>query len=154
MSDVESYALPAKLDLSAAGALARDLLARRGTALTLDASGVTHIGTPGLQVLLSACKTWEADAAQLTLTNFSASLAEQLAPMGLSEAALTPSSIGGTAAESAPLDGPDSAGMDTAQMPDGDPEQQSDGADTLAPPTDPAAASEDPEGQTKPLDKE
>jgi len=94
MSAAESYELPAKLDLSAANDLARDLLARRGAALTLDASGVTHVGTPGLQILLSARKTWEADNLPLSLINFSAALAEQLSPMGLSPADLIPASAG------------------------------------------------------------
>ena len=95
MTAAGSYELPAKLDLSTAHDLARDLLARRGAPLTLDASGVTHIGTPGLQILLSARKTWEADNLPLSLVNFGAALAEQLSPMGLSPADLAPAPPGG-----------------------------------------------------------
>lgn len=88
MTDAEVYPLPAKLDLPAASGLARDLSSRRGRPLTLDAAGVTHLGTPGLQVLLSARKTWLEDGHALALTNFGESLKDQLSPLGLRPADL------------------------------------------------------------------
>lgn len=91
MSVPESYALPAKLDLLTAASLAEGLDARRGKPLVLDAKEVTHLGTPGLQVVLSACKTWEEDGISLTLENFSEALETQLEPLGLARSDLVPS---------------------------------------------------------------
>ncbi len=53
--------LPAVLDLNAAGPLASQLLARRGSPLTVDGSAVERMGAQCLQVLLAARKTWELD---------------------------------------------------------------------------------------------
>lgn len=50
--------LVARLDLSAAKPLHAALLARRGGDLVLDAGGVTHLGALGLQLLLSAARSW------------------------------------------------------------------------------------------------
>lgn len=61
------FLLPDVLDLRAAGPLAGDLLALRGRALRLDASGVKSVGALCLQVLLSARLTWEADKNPLVI---------------------------------------------------------------------------------------
>ena len=53
------------LDLKAASPLADEFLARRGEAISIDASRVRRIGGQCLQVLLSAIKTWKADAIPL-----------------------------------------------------------------------------------------
>ena len=63
-----SVALPAVLDIRAAGPLKAELLALRGQPVTLDASAVQRLGGLCLQVLLSARATWAADAQDLTVT--------------------------------------------------------------------------------------
>ncbi len=83
MSAPASYALPPKLDLSTAAPLASALAELRGQALVLDAGAVTHFGTPGLQVLLSARKAWQQDDQSLLIENMGDGLAEQLTPLGL-----------------------------------------------------------------------
>jgi len=75
--------LPARLDLSAAGPLAAELRTRLGTDLALDAGKTTHLGTPGLQVLLAARRSWTASGHRLVLENVGDDLAAQLAVFGL-----------------------------------------------------------------------
>lgn len=77
-------ALPARLDLPSAKPLAEDILAHKGEDLTLEAGNVTHLGTPGLQVLLAAVRSWKSDDRQLSLSNPTEALSDQLATMGLS----------------------------------------------------------------------
>ncbi|MEE4120048.1 MAG: STAS domain-containing protein [Paracoccaceae bacterium] len=77
--------LPARLDLSTAAMLAEGLRAHQGADLALDAGDLTHLGTPGLQVLLSACRSWGAAGHALSIENAPETLAEQLAQFGLSE---------------------------------------------------------------------
>lgn len=88
MSAPATYTLPPKLDLSTAAALAGALTEARGAPLVLNAGAVTHLGTPGLQVLLSARKTWAQDGVPLSIENFSDALGEQLVPLGLHQADL------------------------------------------------------------------
>lgn len=83
MSAAAPLALPARLDLPAAAPLAAALLARRGAALRLDASACRSIGTPGLQVLLSAAATWRAAGEALVITGFTEDCLSQLAQFGL-----------------------------------------------------------------------
>lgn len=64
-----SIRLPAVMDLRSAGPLARDLLALRGQPVVLDASGVERVGGLGLQVLLSARRTWRADGLELRVNH-------------------------------------------------------------------------------------
>ncbi len=92
MSD--RLALAPKLDLKGATALAEDLRKRRGSDLTLDAGATRHIGTPGLQVLLSAAASWAKDGHTLSLVDVSDACVDQLHLLGFS-----PESIleGGTA---------------------------------------------------------
>lgn len=84
-----SVALPVRLDLSNASALADELRACLGADLALDASAVTHLGTPGLQVLLAARKSWDAAGHSLSLINAGDTLAEQLSQFGLTPADLS-----------------------------------------------------------------
>ena len=76
--------LPARLDLSAAASLAEAVLAHRGQDLVLNAREVVHLGTPGLQVLLAAAKSWRADGRSLALASPSEAMTEQLGCLGLS----------------------------------------------------------------------
>ena len=55
------------LDLTAAAPLAQAILARRGSALSLDASKVHRVGAQCLQVLLAAAQTWRTDGMRLSL---------------------------------------------------------------------------------------
>jgi len=70
--------LAEKLDAAAAAPLARDLLAVRGQAITLDASKVKKIGGRCLQVLISAHLTWRADMIPDRIDSPSATFREAL----------------------------------------------------------------------------
>ena len=70
------------LDMTAAAPLVRELLARRGHPVALDASQVRRLGGQCLQVLLSAQVTWSADGAAFEIVNPSPEFAEALALMG------------------------------------------------------------------------
>lgn len=80
------FSLPARLDLPAAGPLANDLLEHVGTHLELDASEVTHITTPGAQVLLAAARSWQSSQHRLAIHEPSTAMTDQLQIMGLSTA--------------------------------------------------------------------
>ncbi|PRY26994.1 STAS domain-containing protein [Aliiruegeria haliotis] len=85
------YALPERLDLPAAAPIADALKDLVGDDLELDASGVRQVGTPGLQVLLSARRSWGEAGRRLTLCDPSEALVEQLSILGLAPEALTTS---------------------------------------------------------------
>lgn len=61
--------LPAIVDVRAAEPLKTELLALRGQPVVMDASGVDRLGGLGLQVLMSAVRTWRADDQVLTFIN-------------------------------------------------------------------------------------
>lgn len=115
MTAPASLALPPRLDLSTAAVLAEDLRALRGSDLVLDAGPVTHLGTPGLQVLLAAVTSWAAAGHTLSLANVPEGLEDQLVQFGLHPADLTTEAMadeGGGAqpeaggAEASPASGP------------------------------------------------
>ena len=81
-------ALPARLDLPAAKPLAEAIIALRGQDLCLSAEGVTYLGTPGVQVLLSAARSWRADGKRLSLASCSEAFSEQLSILGIDPDAL------------------------------------------------------------------
>ena len=81
----EVISLASVLDMNAAEPLKAELLAKRGQAVTVDASGVERLGGLCLQVLLSARKSWAADGVDLMITPKSTSFAEQWAAFGASE---------------------------------------------------------------------
>lgn len=74
--------LPQVLDLRSATSLARDLLAMRGAPLRLDASGVERLGGLGLQVLLSAQRTWRSDGLAFVLADPSDAFRADCATLG------------------------------------------------------------------------
>lgn len=76
--------LPAVVDVRAAEPLKAELMAVRGQSVTIDASGVDRLGGLGLQVLMSAVRTWRADGQVLTFINVSDALAEQWQGFGAS----------------------------------------------------------------------
>ena len=75
--------LPERLDLPAAGPLAAALLEQSGKPLTLDAGACEAIGTPGLQVLLAAARSWREAGDALVVEGLSEAVAAQLAQFGL-----------------------------------------------------------------------
>ncbi|UWQ05790.1 STAS domain-containing protein [Aliiroseovarius crassostreae] len=83
MSDTTLLLAP-KLDLRAAAPLKDAILELRGQDLTLDAVGVTHLGTLGLQVIRAAAKTWAADGKSLDLINASNECEDQMTLLGFS----------------------------------------------------------------------
>ena len=69
--------LPAIVDVRTAEPLKAELMAVRGQPVTVDASNVERLGGLGLQVLMSAVRTWRADGQVLTFINVSEALTEQ-----------------------------------------------------------------------------
>ncbi len=80
----ETIRLPDRLDLSTIGPLADMLRRHMGSALGIDAGGVSHLGGLGAQVLLSAAATWRATGQPLTLVDPSPDFVAQAAELGLS----------------------------------------------------------------------
>ena len=76
--------LPEVLDTNVAEALAESLLQKRGSQLRLDASRVTRVSMPCVQVMLSAARTWQADKMAFEVTNASEALQKDLKSVGLS----------------------------------------------------------------------
>jgi chemotaxis protein CheX len=74
--------LPPLMDLRSAASLARDLLARRGAPVRLDASAVERLGGLGLQVLLSARLTWRADGIEFIVADPSEAFQADCAALG------------------------------------------------------------------------
>jgi len=81
-----ALALPPTLDADAAVRLANTLCDLRYAPLTLDAAPLRRIGAQGLQVLLSAAKSWRGDAVALALINLSDEALEQIRAMGVDPA--------------------------------------------------------------------
>ena len=81
-SSLATLMLPKVLDAPAAEPLVEALLALRGQPLLLDAQEVTRVGGLGLQVLLSARSTWEADGQRLDIVNFTPAMQATLALCG------------------------------------------------------------------------
>ena len=80
--------LAEQLDLTAAGPLHAELLARRGRKLSVDAAGVRIIGAPCVQVLLAAAATWAADGVPMRVVEPSPDLLEALRLFGIPPEAL------------------------------------------------------------------
>jgi len=76
--------LPPVLDLRSAADVKAAFLSARGQALRVDASAVERLGGLGLQILLSAVRTWQADGQDLTFVNVSEALSDQWLGFGAS----------------------------------------------------------------------
>ena len=76
--------LPKAMDIASAARLTDELLAVRGRPITLDGSEVERLGALGLQVLLSARRTWRADKRDFAVVNPSAALSGDAALLGAS----------------------------------------------------------------------
>jgi chemotaxis protein CheX len=81
-SECSPLQLTAVLDLKAAADLHRDILARRGHDLVLDASDVTRLGGQCLQVLLGAVFAWRADGKSFSFDRPSAAFISALDMFG------------------------------------------------------------------------
>ncbi|MHC3126374.1 chemotaxis protein CheX [Brevundimonas sp. GN22] len=82
--DSAIVSLPAVIDLRTVEQLKADLMAQRGHPVALDASSVERVGGLGVQLLLSAIKTWQADGKSLTFINVSNAMNEQWLSFGSS----------------------------------------------------------------------
>ena len=79
---IQPLALPAVMDLAAAGPLHAGVLARLGGSLEVDASEVRRLGGQCLQVLLAAQARWSADGAAFRVLDASPELVEGLELLG------------------------------------------------------------------------
>ena len=80
--------LEARLDLPASERLQAELIGVRGTAVTLDASTVDHLGAHAVQTLLIARAAWERDQNSFVVTALSDSAGAALASLGIAAADL------------------------------------------------------------------
>lgn len=76
------------LDLKAATPLAEALLARRGDDLVIDAASVERLGAQCLQVLLTACASWQADGHSFRVEGLPESVIPTLTLLGVTPEAL------------------------------------------------------------------
>lgn len=75
--------LPQTLDVGAVRAVQKDLLARRGKAITIDASNVDRIGGLGAELLIAAKRQWLEDEAVLEITSIPAAMEQAFIDLGL-----------------------------------------------------------------------
>lgn len=83
------FQLPERFDSAAASGVLDEFKRHRGNALTVDASAVRRVGAQGLQILLSATRTWQSDGHALSLENASAELMDAAQLLGLSHSELS-----------------------------------------------------------------
>ena len=77
--------LPPMLGLQASSVLHETLQGRSGLPVVLDASQVTHLGAPCLQILISAIRTWREKSTEFHVTAPSAAFHEGLERLGFSQ---------------------------------------------------------------------
>jgi chemotaxis protein CheX len=80
--------LPQTLDVAAVRAVREDLLTRRGTATTMDASDVERIGALGVELLIAAQRQWQKDDSVLQLVGLSEAVTDAFTDLGLDAAVL------------------------------------------------------------------
>jgi len=88
ISEPITVALPAVMDLKAAGPLAENLAGFRGMPLNLDASGVEKVGAQCVQILMSVAATSKDDMAPIALVDPSPQFRTGLALLGLTPEAV------------------------------------------------------------------
>lgn len=86
---IAPFQLPERFDSAAAASVLDGFRRHRGSALTVDASAVRRVGAQGLQILLSASRTWQSDGHVLTLENASGELIDAAQLLGLSHSDLS-----------------------------------------------------------------
>lgn len=74
--------LPASLDVTTLGPLLAELISLRGAPLTVDGSAVAKTGGLGLQLLISAQRTWAQDSQPLRFIDLSPTLEDAFALAG------------------------------------------------------------------------
>ena len=82
MTDAAQLRLADVLDPAGAATLTSQLVALRGQRVVLDASAVERVGGLGLQVLLSARATWEADGRPFAVVTPSVAFQDAVALSG------------------------------------------------------------------------
>lgn len=80
--------LPQTLDVAAVRAVREDLLTRRGTATTMDASDIERIGALGVELLIAAQRQWQKDDSVLQLVGLSEAVTDAFTDLGLDAAVL------------------------------------------------------------------
>lgn len=78
----QTLQLPGRVDSTTLGGLLEALKAKRGGPLDLDGSAVDRIGGQGLQLILSAMKTWAEDGHQFRVVDPSAALVANTERLG------------------------------------------------------------------------
>lgn len=76
--------LPDNLDLNAVSAMHAQLIGLKGHPVEVDAADVRKSGAQGIQVLLAAKKTWDADGAEFVIGNMSQAFENTLKLLGIS----------------------------------------------------------------------
>ena len=94
-----SLILGESLDLTGAAPLKAQLLAARGTPLSLDASRVRRLGAQCLQVLLAARASWSGDGLEWRVIDPSPEFAEAARLMGCPDLAEPDPSLAATAVQ-------------------------------------------------------
>ena len=79
------FTLPAVVDFASAAALRSGLLEHRGSDLEVDAAAVQRIGGLGLQILLSAARSWRSDGLKFAITGASTPFNEVLSLTGAAD---------------------------------------------------------------------
>jgi chemotaxis protein CheX len=80
--------LPQTLDVAAVRAVQQDLLGRRGTDTTVDATDVERIGALGIELLIAAERQWRKDDRVLKLVGISDTVTDAFNDLGLDAATL------------------------------------------------------------------
>lgn len=80
--------LASKLDLATVSDLAATLRARTEPETVIDMMAVTHLGALGLQVLLAAAKTANAERREIKIVNTSDRVLNQMRVMGMTPEAI------------------------------------------------------------------
>lgn len=75
--------LPARMDYSSLDAIYAELKGARGEDIVLDGSRVTHLGSCGFQLLISALMSWEQDGHNMSVSSPSQKFREHLELLGL-----------------------------------------------------------------------
>lgn len=81
--------LEERLDLRAAGALAKALAAERGHDLVVDAASVRHAGALAVQVIRSAARSWAEDGNKLRAVHICDDVVDQIDLLGFTPDTLT-----------------------------------------------------------------
>jgi len=81
--------LETNLNLMAAAPLAQKLTENLNSPVQLNASEVSHIDQPCLQILIAAAQQWQSSGVDFHITNMSEGFLECLKSMGLSPSIFT-----------------------------------------------------------------